>query len=396
MDAWLERRLRVFERALAQLEQRQEKAERALEQFMRQQDMAESALAAQLAQIEAQLAVLSTAKATMLPESATAVPAAEAPLESLPHPVTDDTAAEPSPETEATAPDAESLVLPPWTPDAPPPDEKAMAEFVANARQAIREAAGAAPAAPRRRKRVSRRLMALAGGLCLLVLACAGILLGNVAGATQVEASAGVAHRQGVRGLARVMAMADGGDAVAETVLALDYLYGKGVAADRDAARRWSLAAARQHYPLAQYVLGMTLLEGGAREEAAHWFRAAAEQGNVKAMHNLAVASLEGQGMSRNAEEAVRWFTRAATEGYRDSAFDLGVLYERGEGVPQDARAALKWYLVAARTGDTQSAARAAYLFGQMHAADAAEATKEAAAFVAAPASPFANQAPVL
>ena len=201
-----------------------------------------------------------------------------------------------------------------------------------------------------------------------------------------VMVSSGVSHRQVAQnGIAHVIALADSGDAAAQTALALDYLRGQGVAGDDAAAKRWSLAAALQGQPVAEYLLGTLYLEGNKDEsEAARWFLAAAAQGNVKAMHNLAIAFDQGLGVEKDPAEAVKWFVRAAEEGYRDFEFDLGVLYERGEGVPQSARAALKWYLIAANQGDAASAARAAVLKQQIDPLVTKAAVKEAAELCAA------------
>ena len=207
---------------------------------------------------------------------------------------------------------------------------------------------------------------------------------GGPAGAQPVMTNSGVTHRHvAQKGVARLVALADSGDAGAQTVLAMDYLKGNGVASNDDAARRWSMAAASQGQPLAEYLLGTLYLEGQRNEsEAARWFLAAAAQGNVKAMHNLAIAYAEGQGVQKDPSEAVKWFVRAAEQGYRDSQFDLGVVYERGLGVPQSARAALKWYLIAAAQGDAPSAARATFLKNQMDAMETKQAVIEAASFM--------------
>jgi localization factor PodJL len=89
------------------------------------------------------------------------------------------------------------------------------------------------------------------------------------------------------------------------------------------------------------------------------WMSAAALNGNVKAMHNVAVAFVSGSGIEKNPSEAANWFSKAASMGYRDSAFDLAVLYERGEGVPQSTQRALYWYDKAAAVGDKESEQRA-------------------------------------
>jgi localization factor PodJL len=245
------------------------------------------------------------------------------------------------------------------------------------------------------------RWLAWSGVILIVLLACAGLAiangaLGGRAGAS--PAASGVSRRQVAQtGMARVIALADNGNAAAQTVLAMDFLKGNGVAGDDKAARRWSLAAAVQGQPVAQYLLGTLYLEGDKNEsEAVRWFQAAADQGNIKAMHNLAIAYAEGLGVEKDPAQAVLWFVRAAQQGYRDSEFDLAVLYERGLGVPQSARVALKWYLIAGTRGDAPSAARAAFLKQQLDAADIELASHEAASFKPLPSGRFANQIPAL
>ncbi len=206
-------------------------------------------------------------------------------------------------------------------------------------------------------------------------------------------AGAGTIHRQvAQKGLPRMIALADFGDASAETLLALAYLKGTDVANDDAAALRWSEAAAAQGQPVAQYVLGTLYLQNKQDVDAAHWFAAAAAQGNVKAMHNLAIAYAQGQGMAQDPAQAVTWFQRAAERGYHDSEFDLGVMYERGMGVKQDATTALKWYFIAAARGDAPSAKRAEFLQTQLDATEIKAASDAAAAFVVQPVGTEANQ----
>ena len=103
---------------------------------------------------------------------------------------------------------------------------------------------------------------------------------------------------------------------------------------------------------MAQYRLG-TLYERGQgvpanAAKAAHWYEMAANQGNRKAMHNLAVSDASGTAGKKNMPEAARWFAKAAALGLADSQFNLAVLYERGDGVPQSLLDAYKWYSIAA------------------------------------------------
>ena len=92
--------------------------------------------------------------------------------------------------------------------------------------------------------------------------------------------------------------------------------------------------------------------------KAVHWYALAAQAGNRKAMHNLAVAYASGTGVAKNLAEAARWFSKAAALGLSDSQFNLAVLYERGLGVPQSLLDAYKWYAIAAAPGDAESKAR--------------------------------------
>ena len=62
----------------------------------------------------------------------------------------------------------------------------------------------------------------------------------------------------------------------------------------------------------------------------------AADAGNVKAMHNLAVLYAEGAGGEPDLEQAAELFRQAAEHGVRDSQFNLAILHARGLGVPQD------------------------------------------------------------
>jgi localization factor PodJL len=126
----------------------------------------------------------------------------------------------------------------------------------------------------------------------------------------------------------------------------------------------WSEMAAVQGEPTAQFVLA-TLYAKGIKLDlrlADRWLASAASRGNLKAMHNLAIAYLNGEGVFKNPTAAVNWFRKAALAGYRDSAFDLAVLYERGEGVHQDPSLAMQWYNLAASQGDLEAAKRLEFL----------------------------------
>jgi TPR repeat protein len=377
-DAWLERRLRVFERALNALEAKAEAT-------ARQQARA-------IAQLEERLSALGSPAPAMAED---AVPQVQ------PIPVPEGQQGEPQ---QAPAPEAEKKPAPELLALAPPPavgvSREEMAEVLQSARDKARAAAAAAaePEAPPRNKNVRARWLAI-GALSLVALfLCIGLSLGKGAlgGTAAAQESDGVAHRHlAGGGIAQTIALADAGDSRAQARLAVAYLRGEGVASDPVTALRWSAVAARSGQPVAQYLLGALYQQGGPVKadpaRAFDWFAAAAARGNLKAMHNLGIAYAQGLGTMKDDARAVEWFTRAAERGYVDSAFDLAVLYERGEGVPQDLRQALKWYGIAGLAGDAPSKARADFLRGQLSPDEAKLAANAALAFEPLPALGEAN-----
>jgi len=188
--------------------------------------------------------------------------------------------------------------------------------------------------------------------------------LASASGITIINATGSAVVDQ-MTPLAQAMtARAEKGDAGAQAELAMAYLRGDGVVSNPVAAAGWAGLAAVKGQPLGQFILG-TLYDSGIKPDPRmgfRWMSAAALNGNVKAMHNVAVALVSGSGIEKNPGEAANWFNKAASLGYRDSAFDLAVLYERGEGVAQSTQRALYWYDKAAAAGDKESAQRASLL----------------------------------
>jgi len=370
-DAWLERRLRVFERALSGLETRQEKTEQLLNRSV-----------ALLEEKIARPAEHPVFHAGMTPSP---VPASVAPAAA--------SAAQPSRETPPNPPPpaVKLTPMPALELDIPPPvSPKEMEDLLANARRVARETV-VEPSEPKPKhvpSWMANWVTWVAVG-CLAMMALTALILGTIAGAS--AGGKGVSHRQvAAPSLAQVTALASKGDARSQTALAFSYIDGK---RDPASALRWGLAAAKQGVPMAQYLVA-TLYQDGANadpHQAFAWFEAAALRGNVKAMHDLAIAYAEGQGTAHDPVRAAAWFNRAATQGYVDSQFDLAVLYERGDGVRQNARAALKWYLIAAGAGDAQAKTRASQLAGEMSSADVARAKNAAENFVPSERDPAAN-----
>jgi TPR repeat protein len=83
-------------------------------------------------------------------------------------------------------------------------------------------------------------------------------------------------------------------------------------------------------------------------EEAAKWFRLAADQGDMLAQRYLGFMYANGQGLARDDREAVRWYGRAAEQGDADAQASLGAMYSAARGTSQNFVQAHKWFTVAA------------------------------------------------
>jgi localization factor PodJL len=143
--------------------------------------------------------------------------------------------------------------------------------------------------------------------------------------------------------------------------------------------------AANLGYAPAQFYLGKLYETGGgglAKNpiEARRWTERAAQAGDPKAMHNLALYFFEGEGGAKNATMAANWFLRAAQLGLQDSQYNLARLNEQGFGVPQNPAEAYKWYLIAASNGDADARAGAERVKRQLSPDAQAAAERSAAA----------------
>jgi localization factor PodJL len=196
----------------------------------------------------------------------------------------------------------------------------------------------------------------------------------------------------------RLSALASTGNADAELLLALRKMDGTGVAKSDAEAAQLLQHAAEQGNPVAQYWLG-TLYQRGRGVSANpatawRWYAAAAKKGNVKAMYNLADADAQGRGTKADTAQAAHWFWVAAMQGYVDAQYNLAVLYERGQGVPQSLVNAYKWYAIAAAAGDKDSKASIDVLKTQLKPAELAAGEHAAAGYVAIPTDQAANAPP--
>jgi localization factor PodJL len=443
VDAWLERRLREFERALSALEGRHaergttetgvEERLRELQQNLEQLDARHRAAGEESARSTSQrleaaeqrlrefvsdvqsdathlgkrLTALENAAFAARPEFFASQPAADR-----------NAAGEPAPA--AVTPDA---IAPTGT---AVHSDTSSPSYLAAARRSAQAAAVARDDHVKRasKNRSHSTLLYLALGSLFVFVALlvgAGLLLRDdamkaepvraaaplrapIAGPHKAIATRRVARTNGrmhpatTDGPSRLRQLAEGGDAQAELLVGLQYLSGDGMPRNDAAAFEWLARSAAKGQPIAQYSLGMLCEEGrGVRPDpvqAFQWYGSAALRGNRRAMHSLAIAYAEGLGTAKNLPEAARWFARAAALGSVNSQFNLGVLYERGMGVPQSLTEAYKWYAIAAAQGDRESQARITALASTLAPKDLESAGLSAGAFKPEPIDPAANFTP--
>ena len=100
--------------------------------------------------------------------------------------------------------------------------------------------------------------------------------------------------------------------------------------------------------------------------EAAKWFRKAAEQGNADAQYNLGSAYFYGNGVPQDYNEGLKWLRKAAVNDNSDAQTTLGHAYYFGDGVHQDYGKAVMWYRKAADKNhhEAQNGLGCAYYYG--------------------------------
>lgn len=323
-------------------------------------------------------------------------------------------------EAEADAAEADDLFEPKAEPT-PPLERLTARELIEQARAAARaSAAGQKPAKAKgkadeglfsgfsvaKKRRAGGTLptaVLVAGGMAAAGLSISGLVLqsGEIQkGAQQAEVAAqGADEPPSAVPRAPLAAVALSPKKLTETAppagssdIDLEALYAEAAraleAGEAAGLEKLKQAANLGHAP-AQFYLAKQYETGGSGlkvdlAEARRWTERAAQRGERKAMHNLALYHFEGTGGPKNTTTAAEWFQRAAEMGLVDSQYNLGRLYEEGIGVPQNAAEAYRWYLIAGRAGDAESRASAQRVKAELSAEARVVAEKSAAAFRAA------------
>lgn len=121
-------------------------------------------------------------------------------------------------------------------------------------------------------------------------------------------------------------------------------------------AAKWYRNAADQGDAEAQYMIGVMYHKGCGLEHsdklAARWYKKAADQGHVIAQNDLGLFYLDGIGVEQDYEKAVEMLTLAANQNNISAQYNLGTMYYDGLGVQQDVNEAKTWLTKAADQGD--------------------------------------------
>lgn len=162
------------------------------------------------------------------------------------------------------------------------------------------------------------------------------------------------------KGLAEMRRLAGDGNADAMCFLAGGYYFGMyGLPEDRKAGFEWFLKSAKGGSILGQYFVGTLYSSGEGTsknfDQAAHWWRKAAQFGLPSAQLALSSVYRVGRGnIKQDLDEAIRWCRKAAESGYADAQVELSIYYGVGNGVPEDKAESEKWLRAAADQGNVQ------------------------------------------
>lgn len=174
-----------------------------------------------------------------------------------------------------------------------------------------------------------------------------------------------MAYEDGNKTLALVNAKIAGsnGDADAQVMVGHILQRGETGLIDVDEAAKWFRSAAQNDHADALVALGEMALRAQADmspTEALPWLTRAADQGRADAMRVIADMYAKGTGVAIDTAIAQQWLIRANAGGDMRAARRMGDIL-----IESDAKAALDWYEKAAAKGDAEAAYIAAVMYAE-------------------------------
>jgi len=147
---------------------------------------------------------------------------------------------------------------------------------------------------------------------------------------------------------------ADLGHVPAMCNLGICYDDGAGIPANAAEAIKWlGMAAAKGDVAatIRLDLLQSKLATNPAQVTIFRSFKAKAEKGDAIAQFSLGNCYENGNGVAKNLDEAANWWRKAADHGHPNAQCKTGLCYESGIGVPRDFAQAISWYRKAAEQG---------------------------------------------
>ena len=106
----------------------------------------------------------------------------------------------------------------------------------------------------------------------------------------------------------------------------------------------------------AQFRAGNIYYEGDkvnkSYEQAAHWYKLAAEQDHREAQNMLGHLYYNGYGVRESNTMAFKLFMKSAENGCRSSQYNVAFMYEKGYGIEKNYYESYKWYYISYMLGD--------------------------------------------
>jgi TPR repeat protein len=151
--------------------------------------------------------------------------------------------------------------------------------------------------------------------------------------------------------------LAEDGVVAAQFLLGRAYERGEGLTINKQEAIKWYLKAAQNGNMKAQHNLGMLLIESRGDEiEALKWLFKAADNGSIFSQFTLGLIYSVGRGVDRNPIEALKWYRLAAENGDPDAQYNLALMLVHGDGGERNLEEAKGWYRKAAAQGKAYAA----------------------------------------
>lgn len=204
--------------------------------------------------------------------------------------------------------------------------------------------------------------MKLALFLCA-ALACAGARANSGLDELARQAASGSATAR-----AEIERRAGAGEMLAEHLMGMMYVSGRGLAQDDEAAIEWFLRAATKGHVPSQHNLGVIFERTANRDlkdivDARRWYLKAAEGGYARSQAKIGAFYVDGVGLNKDVGRGKAWLEKAAAQGEPYATYRLGMLYLEGRGYEPDAAKGAQLIAQAAEARDRDAQYRLALLY---------------------------------